>query len=400
MMSSKRVVVTGIGIVAPNGLNREKFFETICAGESGLKKRNLQEIVGIEDSIVVGEAHLNSMINKDYQEEEKSILMAYQAIDEAISDSQIDKKQISKQGMRCGLSISTTVSGDKDTMQYISKKVKQEKTQPEWLIEHNSYTRKIAKYVGIQGPTFTTVSACAAGTAGATTAIDLMRAGVVDRVIVVGMDMLAEISIAGFKSLNSISNLGCAPFSKNRDGTSLGEGAAAFIIEDFDQAIERGVHIYGELKGYGLGNDAFHITSPSSEGANRTMRMALSDSRVDKWRMDYINAHGTATKLNDPTELEAISKLYDNKKTNVMISSSKGAIGHCLGAAGSLELAITLLAVDRGVVPPTARLEIAGEGFDEFNLVSNGAVKKDINYAMSNSFAFSGNSASIVVAKI
>lgn len=398
-MTKKRVVVTGVGIIASNGCNRESFFESICAGKTGLKSSKLAKNMKIDTTVIAGEVDDKYIKYKDFPDEEKSIIMAYQAIDEAMTDSQLTKADIYGYAMRCGLSISTTVARDSNVMKYIRNKKSNGDIDSNWLIDSSDYSAKIAKYVGVRGPTYTTVSACAAGTAGAAIAIDHIRNDITDVVVVVGMDMIAEISVVGFLSLNSMSKNGCVPFSKDRDGTSLGEGAVAFIVESLDHALQREAHIYGELLGYGLGNDAYHITSPDSDGANRTMRMALMDANIDKWKIDYINTHGTATNLNDSTEIEAISKLYDFEKTNVMISSTKAVTGHCLGAAGSVELAVILLSVDRGIVPPTANLIHSPDEFSEFNLVKEKAVKADIHYALSNSFAFSGNSASLVVAK-
>ncbi|MCU4716020.1 beta-ketoacyl-[acyl-carrier-protein] synthase family protein [Bacillus cereus] len=400
-MNKSRVVVTGIGVVASNGQHREEFFRTIINGDSGLKESTLLEKMRIGSTSIAGEV-ATSFIDNKFLDEEKSLAMGYQAINEAILDSGLEKSEFKSGGMRCGLSISTSIAGQSNKVKHIESKLQNLESDPRWLIEFPDFSREIARFCGISGPTYTTVSACAAGTAGAGIAIDQIRDGKVDFMIVVGMDMLAGISAAGFHSLESMSAKGCTPFDKNRDGTSLGEGAAVFIVETLDHAMSRNAHIYGELLGYGLSNDAYHITSPDPEGdgAIRAMTMALEDAGLQPQDIDYINVHGTATQLNDVMESRAISKLLNNEGEKVLISSTKAVTGHCLGAAGSIELAVILMAVDRNVAPLTANLSEVPEQFNELNLVKGESVNKEIKYAMSNSFAFSGNAASILVGKV
>lgn len=400
-MNKSRVVVTGIGVVASNGQHREEFFRSIFNGDSGLKESTFLKKMGIGSTSIAGEVN-PSFIDDEFLEEEKTLAMAYQVINEAIIDSGLEKSVFITKGMRCGLSISTSMSGQSNVEKHIESKLLSSKMNPKWLIDFPNYPRKIARSFGISGPTYTTVSACAAGTAGAGIAIDQIRNGNVDFMIVVGMDMISELAAVGFHSLEAMSGKGCTPFHKNRDGTSLGEGAAAFIVETLDHAISRNAHIYGELLGYGLSNEAYHITSPDpeGEGAIRAMTMALEDAELQIQDIDYINVHGTATELNDVMEIRAISKLLNNKEKKVLISSTKAVTGHCLGAAGSIELAVILMAVDRNIAPLTANLSEVPEQFNEFNLVRGLSVNQEIKYAMSNSFAFSGNAASIIVGKV
>lgn len=398
-MNKSRVVVTGIGVIASNGQNRVEFFQSIFNGESGLKESTLFKKMGIGSTSIAGEVD-PSFIN-DFSDEEKAVVLAYQAINEAIDDSGLEKSEFKSKGMRCGLSISTSMSGQSNVEKHIKSKIQNPNLNPKYLKDFPDYSRKITRFMGISGPTYITVSACAAGTAGAGIAIDQIRNGNVDLMLVVGMDMISEISAAGFHSLGAMSAKGCTPFDRERDGTSLGEGAAAFIVESLDHAISRNAHIYGELLGYGLSNDAYHITSPDpeGEGAVRAMTMALEDAKLEAQDLDYINVHGTATELNDVMEVRAISKLLDNKDKKVLISSTKAVTGHCLGAAGSIELAVILKAVNQNIAPLTANLNEVPEQFSELNLVRDLSINQEIKYAISNSFAFSGNAASIIVGK-
>ncbi|EPY14034.1 beta-ketoacyl-[acyl-carrier-protein] synthase family protein [Paenibacillus alvei] len=401
--TNPRAVVTGIGVISSNAHSREDFFHSIMNGESGLRTNERLVQLGAMSS-VAGQIEMDYAEMSNPEDDEKANYLAYIAIEEALRDSGMTKEAISHMGVRAGLSLSTSLAGNEKLTRYVNMKQKECDISPEWIIDFTSYTMQIAKFTGIRGPAFTTVSACSAGTAGAGIAKDLICDGVADLVIVIGTDTLLDIPIAGFHSLNSMSINGCRPFDKNRDGMTIGEGAAAFVVQSLDRALSQGCHIYGEILGYGLGNDAYHITSPDpdGEGAYRTMQMALQDAGLEANCIDYINAHGTATELNDLMEANAITKLYgsQNKEQNVCISSTKSVTGHCLGAAGSVELAVALLSVDRDVVPPTAFLQEPSDEFVGLNLVQGERVKKEVKYAMSNSFAFSGNSASIIVGKV
>ncbi|MCM3746414.1 beta-ketoacyl-[acyl-carrier-protein] synthase family protein [Paenibacillus pasadenensis] len=398
-MVKRQAVVTGIGILTSGSSDRETFFQSIMNGKSGLRPQEKLRQLGVKSDV----AGCISEPFPELEEEQRVVQLAYAALEEALQDSGLTKTDIEELGVRAGLSLSESAPGHIRTLAYM-KQLQNGKLDSNRLIEIPSLLSSIVSYIGIRGQTFTTMSACAAGTAGAGIALDSIRYGRADVMIVVGAEALSDNYIAGFHSLQSMSLNGCVPFDKDRDGLSLGEGIAVFIVETLDRAKQRGAHIYGELLGYGLGNDAHHITSPDpeGEGAARTMRMALEDSGLQPCDIDYINAHGTATILNDIMEMRAISKVFhtEEERSSVMVSSTKAVTGHCLGAAGSVELAATLLAVDRGIVPPTASLKETQEQFQDFQILKDRAVNRPINYALSNSYAFFGNSATIVVGRV
>jgi len=396
-----RAVITGVGVIASNGMTTEEFFQSIIDGNSGLQKRNRLEKWGAGSCFVGQVDHVFEELTSP-SDSETLVQLAYVAIDQAMKDSGLTREDFLSAGTRAGLSVSTSLAGNEKMMRFVSSKISNEYIDPDWLIASPNYISEIADYVGVRGPAYSTVSACAAGTAGAGIALDMIRNGTIDVAVIVGTDAVLDFSIAGFYSLQSMTESGCKPFDEKRDGMALGEGAAALVIESLDRAKARGSHIYGELLGYGLGNDAYHITSPdpNGDGAYRTMVMALQDAGLEVDQIDYINAHGTATELNDIMEINAITKLFGSSNPNLLISSSKSSTGHCLGAAGSVELLVALLAVDRGIVPPTVNLTKPPEQFSSCNLVKEEAIKKEVLYVMSNSFAFSGNSASIIVGKV
>lgn len=398
----RRAVVTGMGVIAANGRNREEFFNATADGKSGLASTELLSAIGTRTS-VAGEADINVPEPQKPDDKERALVMAYKVLDEMFEDSGLTREDINNLGMKAGISISTTLWGNIRIIKYASNRHANTENSPDWLIDLPSFVSQAARYAGVKGPCCTTMSACAAGTAGAGVALDYIRSGKTDVMIVLGSDPLTIFSAAGFHSLKSMSINGCKPFDRERDGMSLGEGAAAFVVESLDSALKRGAKIYGEILGYGVGNDAYHMTSPDPEGigAYKTMMMALEDAATSKDEIDYINAHGTGTELNDVMEINAISRMYENEseRSKFFVSSTKSMTGHCLGAAGSLELAAILLAVKRGVIQPTSSLQNLSEAFEEFNIVKGKGIKKDIKKAMSNSFAFAGNSASIIVGK-
>lgn len=400
--SKRRMVITGMGVIAANGNNKEEFFQAMADGKSGLASTKLLKDIGTKTS-VAGQADMNVSDPEYPYDKERTLVMACKVLDEMFEDSGLTREDISNLGMRAGITISTTLWGNIRIIKYVDEMQKKGSSSPDWLIDLPSFVSQSAKYAGVKGPACTTMSACAAGTAGAGVALDYIRNGRTDVMIILGSDPLTIFSAAGFHSLNTMSMNGCKPFDKDRDGMSLGEGAAAFMVETLDRAIERKARIYGEILGYGIGNDGYHMTSPDPEGvgAFKTMTMALKDAAICKDEIDYINVHGTGTHLNDIMETNAISRIYDNesRRGEVLISSTKSMTGHCLGAAGSLELAAIVMAVNRGIAPPTSNLENPEDAFEGFNLVKGKGIKKDIGKAMSNSFAFAGNSASIIVGK-
>jgi len=339
-------------------------------------------------------------------DEERTIQLAYTALDEAVNDSGLSSKDISEFGIRCSLSISTSLGGNLRLMKYVSEEKDKsgysEEANPLWLTDLHLYTRKILERSGVKGMSFTTNSACAAGTAAAGTAYELIVNDRADLVVCGGCDPLAEFSIAGFNILKAMSPTGCRPFSEDRDGMILGEAAAFFIFEEKERALKRGAHCYAEVIGYGLSNDAYHITSPdpNSGGAIRSMNIAIDRNNIDRSKIDYINAHGTGTILNDRMEINAVDKVFGDYGKKIMISSTKSMTGHCLGAAGSVEVAVTAMTIDKQAAPPTISLVNPEDKFKNYNFVKGKALPSKIKYALSNSFAFAGNSASILLGRV
>ncbi len=216
-----------------------------------------------------------------------------------------------------------------------------------------------------------------------------------------GSDSLCEVTYAGFNSLRAIDPEACRPFDKNREGLSLGEGAGILILEELEHARARDARTWGEVLGYGICAEAYHLTAPetSGEGISRSIRLALSDAEIAPGDVDYINAHGTGTPLNDVTETRGIKMAFGRKAYEIPISSIKSMIGHCLGSAGGIEAVATLLSIHEGIIPPTINY-VAPDPDCDLDYTPNEARKNEMQIAISNSFAFGGNNVCLVFSKV
>ena len=398
-MTDRRVVVTGIGIITGNGLNKEEVFESCTNGVNGLVKCSLFDASELKTEYV-GQIQDNSIpyLTKHAEDKERIQFILDRIIDEAMTDANISIEEIAKLGIRASVSFATSLAANGRISGFVVEKSEKGEANPEWLCQIPSFTSYIKHRCGAQGSCYTTMSACAAGSTATGIAFDLIREDKADVVLVGGADPLTEFSCVGFHALKSLSSSLCSPFDEKRDGINIGEGGAFFVIETLEHALARNAKIYGEIVGYGLNNDAYHITSPDPNGfgAYESMRAAINDIPLDK--IDYINAHGTGTRLNDAMESATIARIFKGKNDDLAISSTKSMIGHCLAAAGAIEMAVTLLSIDREMVTPTIRLDQPMEECAEFNYITE-KQHKLIRYALSNSFAFAGNTASILIGR-
>ena len=272
-------------------------------------------------------------------------------------------------------------------------------------VMHNASAGSIALQYGLGGPDLTYSCACSSSSVSIGEAFRQIRHGYADVMVAGGAE--AELTYTFFKSWEAMHVLAtpdranpaasCKPFAKNRNGLVLGEGAAMVVLEERDAAMRRGARIYAELAGYGSSNDYLHITKPSVDGQAKAMSLALADARIDGGELDYINAHGTATLINDTTETAAIKKVLGAHAYDTAISSTKSMHGHLLGGAGAVEFVITVLALHQRAIPPTANLEVADPECDLDYVPREGRADQTIRAAMSNSFAFGGTNAVLVV---
>jgi nodulation protein E len=255
----------------------------------------------------------------------------------------------------------------------------------------------VSQHLGIRGPVFSIASACASGAHAIAQGLLMIRSGLVNVALVGGTDAPFTFGLLkAWEALRVVSNDTCRPFSRDRSGMVLGEGAGMLVLEDAEHATRRGARIYAELAGSGMSSDAGHITRPDIDGISRAIGTALEEAGLDAESVDYVNAHGTGTIANDVAETEALHRVFGTHATSLAVSSTKSMHGHALGAASALELIATVLAVYHGVIPPTANFTEPGEGCD-LDYVPNEARRKAIHVALSNAFAFGGLNAVLVV---
>lgn len=395
----KRVVVTGIGILSSNGLNREQVFANCAEGVNGLVKCTLFDGKKMKTAYV-GQIQDETIpyLTNHVQDKERIQFILDRIIDEAMIDAAITKEEISKLGIRASVSFATSLAANGRISGFVEEKKREGQANPEWLIQIPAFTSYIKHRCGVQGSCYTTMSACAAGSTAAGIAFDLIQEEKADVVLVGGADPLTEFSCVGFHVLKSLSSTKCKPFDEERDGINIGEGGAFFVVESLDHAKSRNAKIYGEIVGYGLNNDAYHITSPDPEGFGALESMRAASKNISLDEVDYINAHGTGTRLNDEMESKVINKLFHNRGKDLCVSSTKSMIGHCLGAAGAIEMAITLMTLKYGIVTPTIRMEHPMQACQKFDYVTE-KCSRNIRYALSNSFAFAGNTASLLLGR-
>jgi 3-oxoacyl-[acyl-carrier-protein] synthase II len=398
---SRRVVITGLGSVSPLGVGARTLYDGWSAGETNF-----------EDSLApCSDFDPNEyMSSKDVRRSDRFLQLVVGACREALDHAGWDDEPPYDPG-RIGCVIGTgiggmeTLEGQHDVLRDQGPERVSPLAVP--LMMANAGTAGLAMRYGLRGPTMTTVSACAAGTDGIGAAMKLIRSGDVDAAVTGGTEAaLTPLSRAAFTAMDAISDSGISrPFDARRDGFIMGEGAGVLVIEEAEAAEARGATVLGEVLGYGASADAHHITAPEPDGrgAARAIKLALEDAGVGPDDIDYVNAHGTSTPLNDRAETHALKEaLGEERAKAIPTSSTKSAIGHLLGAAGGVEAVATVLALSEGKAPPTLGYEEPEEGLD-LDYVPDGP--RDIGnggrlIALSNSFGFGGHNGVLVLASV
>lgn len=411
-MSKKRVVVTGLGVISPVGSGKEKFWENLIAGNSGIGPITKFDASEMPTRIAGEVKDFNVLDFIDKKEARRMDLFTQYAVSAAkmaVNDSKLDleKVDLTRVGVILGSGIggiSTLEEQHKVLLEKGPSRVSPFMT-PMMIV--NMAAGQISIHLGAKGPNFTVVTACASGTNAIGDAFKYIQRGDADIVLTGGTESsITPLSFAGFCSMKALSTRNdeptkaSRPFDKKRDGFVMGEGSAILVLESLEHALKRNAPIYAEVLGYAATADAHHITAPApdGEGAARAMALAIQDAQIKPSDIDYINAHGTSTELNDKYETLAIKEVFGEASQNVLISSTKSMTGHLLGAAGAIEIAAVCLAIKDDIVPPTINYEYPDPDCD-LDYVPNKARKKVINYAMSNSLGFGGHNASIVLSK-
>ena len=411
----RRVVVTGLGAVTPIGTGVERFWRNLVKGVSGIDR--IKSFDPDEFGLTVkiaGEVKdfdpLNFMDKKEASRLSLFVQYAVGAAHEAIEDSGILESDYDP--FKVGVIIGTGIGGLRDIERehgVITSKGAR-RVSP-FFIPYgisNMGAGYVAIKYGFKGPNYCVTSACATGNHSIGDAFRLIQNGDIDIAIAGGTEAsITPLGVAGFAVMRALStrndepSRASRPFDRDRDGFVVGEGAGVIVLEEYERAKARGAKIYCELVGYGATDDAFHITAPHEcgEGAYECMKIALEDAGIKPEEVDYINAHGTSTPLNDKVETMAIKQLFGDHAYRLKISSNKSMIGHMLGAAGAVEAVATIKTIEEGIIPPTINLENPDPECD-LDYVPNEAVREEIKVALSNSFGFGGTNASLVFKKI
>ena len=407
-MTKRRVVVTGIGTINPIGHNVEETWKSIEEGKCGIAPISLFDTKGMKVTLAgeVKDFDVTKYIDKkEAKKMDRFIQMGMIASKEAMLDSGLDINNIDSH--RFGVIVSSGIGGlgSIEKNYQTGEKRGFDRVSPFFIpmTISNLAAGHIAIAYHAQGLCTCPVTACAGGTNAIGDAFRNIRDGYQDVMIAGGCEAsVTPLGIGGFTSMKALSdatdpNRASIPFDKERNGFVMGEVAGILILEELEHALKRGAHIYGEMTGYGVSCDAHHITAPlpNGEGGAYAMQNALDDAGISYDVIDYINAHGTSTHLNDLCETEAIKSVFKEHAYKLAVSSTKGHTGHCLGAAGGIEAVLSVLALKHDFIPPTLNYQVKDEECD-LNVVPNVGVKKDLHYVMSNSLGFGGHNASII----
>jgi 3-oxoacyl-[acyl-carrier-protein] synthase II len=406
---NRRVVITGLGALTPIGNDVRTTWANAVAGKSGagpithfdtsgFKTHFACEVKDFDVTPIVGK--------KDARRMDRFAQLAVAASKQALDDSGLTVT--ADNAPRIGVLLGTGIGGITTIVNQVQEMmVKGPDRVSPFLVPMmlpDTAPGQVAIQFGLKGPNLCAVSACASGNNAIGEATEWVRRGAADVILAGGAESaIIPIALAGFNNMTAISTrndspeTASRPFDKNRDGFVMGEGAAVLMLEGLDHALARNAHIYAEVLGYGLSADAFHITAPEETGAGaaQAMAMALAQANLKSEQIDYINAHGTSTPLNDKSETLAIKRVFGETAYSIPISSTKSMTGHLLGAAGAVEAVISVKAINEGIIPPTINYETPDPECD-LDYVPNTARPKQLNTVMSNSFGFGGHNAVVI----
>jgi nodulation protein E len=399
-----RVVITGIGVVTPIGNTRDTFWSALVEARSGIGPITIIPTERLNSRIAA--QVLDFKPSEHFDPRRESLLdrfaqFAVVAARSALRDSQLELTE--ELALDTATIIGNSTGGMNTLDDSFSRLYATHGTRAHPLsiprLMSNAACSAISMDLGLKGPTYTIASACSSGTHAIGQAFSMVRSGQVPIALTGGTEACLTVgTFKGWEALRVLSADTCRPFSRTRSGLVLGEGAAMFVLETREHAVARGAPIYAEMLGFGMSADAGDITAIDPSGAARAMRGALKDAKINPGDVDYVNAHGTGTALNDKGETAALRLAFGDAADHLAVSSSKGVLGHSLGAAGALELAATALALHHQVIPPTANFEEADPDCD-LDYVPNTARNAPIQNAMSSSFAFGGLNAVLVLAR-
>ena len=410
-MSLKRVVITGIGTINPIGNKCEEFWNNLLNGVSGIDtitrfdvSEYTTKIAGIPKNFDASSA----FDKKELRRTSQFIIYGVVAALEALKDSNLD---VNKDAHRIGVEVGSGIGGIEilENMTHVLRDKGPSKVSPFTvpMMIADSAAGQISIKTGAKGPNSCAVTACASSTHSIGNAFRIIQRGEAIAMFAGGAECATSpLGLASFCAARSLSTRNddpkkaSRPFDNNRDGFVMAEGAGILVLEELEYAKKRGAKIYAEVIGYGSSGDAYHITAPApeGEGAQRAMKEALNDAKITVSDVEYINAHGTSTQLNDKNETEAIKAVFGNSAKTVAISSTKSMTGHLLGATGAIELIACIYAINNSIIPPTINLDTPDPNCN-LNYTPNKAIEKVTNIAISNSFGFGGHNSVVAIKK-
>jgi nodulation protein E len=392
---TRRVVVTGLGVVSAIGRNCAEFWQALSNGQPGIGP--IEAIAPGLLRFPNGAEVRNWNPSAHFDEKEISLLDRFAqfgavAAREAVADAGIEWTSELRENTAIvtGCCVGGQSTQDEGFVALYRNNVPRVNPLSIPRIMENAAASRISLEMGIVGPTYTVSTACSSANHAIGQAFWMVRSGVVEMALTGGSESVFSLGfLKAWEAMRVVAPDTCRPFSKDRRGLILGEGGAMLVLEPLESAQARGARIYGEIVGFGMSSDAFHITQPSSDGAARAIRSALTDGGIRPEDISYINAHGTATQANDVTETAAIRKVFGAHADRLAVSATKSMHGHTLGAAGAIEGVATLLALHHGLLPPTANYREPDPACD-LDVIPNVARRAPVEYALSNSFAFGG----------
>ena len=402
---TRRVAVTGLGVVSALGLTRDAHFEGLREGRSGIGDLEIEDVDRL--SVRIG-GQAKGFVGADRFDRQELTLfdpttqLAMAAAEEAMADSGIALSE--EEAMKTGVVMGTALNG-METIDQNYRAVFQEgknRVHPFVVprLMTNAGASQISMKYGLMGPSWTVTTACSSSNHALAQAFQMVHGGATDVMVAGGAEAPLVFGVMkAWEGLRVMSKDACRPFSKTRSGMVQGEGAAILVLEEMERAKARGARIWGELCGFGMSADASDIVTPSRDGAARAIRAALKDARMDPSEVAYVNAHGTATAANDKTECGALRAVFGADAEGLSVSSTKSMHGHGIGAAGALEAAAALMAMKEGVIPPTINHQEDDPDCD-LDITPNEAKERDVPAALSNSFAFGGLNAVLAFRRV
>ncbi len=404
MQAKKRIVITGLGTINAVAHNIPDFVSALSAGVCGIEPLDLFDTDGFRCH---NGGQIKNFSPRNYIPQHFSLkrmsradMLSFAATLEALTDAglyPLPQQLTEETGVVIGGGSGGLLEAELFYKDLLKRNGKHARFSRLSAVYCASSADRIASNLSLSGPKATFMTACSAGGTALGYARDLIQNGQAKMVIAGGVEPMCRITYAAFNALKSLDPEVCHPFDKNRGGLSLGEAAAIMILEPLEEALARGAKIHGEILGYGVTCDSFHMTAPdeNASGAIRSMQAALVDSGLTSEDVDYINAHGTATPVNDVMETKAIKEVFGQRAYSIPVSSTKSMTAHTLGAAGALEGIVSVLALEHGFIPPTINFCERDPACD-LDYVTEGARKADLRVVLSNSFAFGGNNTTVV----